>query len=429
MKLLSHIQYRLAILIVIIFAGISATTDHILPVRLVRLNIQCNTQPLGTIIAQTDDPEPTIPVWCLDNLISPQKTGNLDGFGGWIDLFNNNISGNNPAHINDNEIGYHTYEDISAGGGQAISQHWEANNYFVADLNKGALDNGTDLSPAQSFAFQNGKLVLEGDIAASEPGFADASGADNAWAEIDWSTRPNPDASTINDNLYLYGYFRGAYSAGCRLQAHRSLTCAVEADHDLASVTGDQAPCYSVSPARVIEMSGHQQCGSIHSGFSVDFGAPSDAWRICPQGTVDPCLDRFRLEWSQNGFVAYVNGIKFAEDSNWPTQALFPSSITNGSTPIYAHFGEFGDFTDNNVYRFHWGRIAVNPHNSNGSLMTPSASPTFGATPPTPSPTPSISPTPILSPSPFACKLTFNNQTLKGHCLRQTDGSIRFTQP
>jgi Fibronectin type III domain len=73
----------------------------------------------------------------------------------------------------------------------------------------------------------------------------------------------------------------------------------------------------------------------------------------------------------------YVNGIKFGEDSGWPAYAQLPDAVVNGSTPIYAHFGEFGDFTDSNVYRFHWGRVAVNPHNSDGTPAGLSASPSF----------------------------------------------------
>jgi hypothetical protein len=176
-----------------------------------------------------------------------------------------------------------------------------------------------------------------------------------------------------------------------------------------------------------MELSGHQACGSVHSGFAVDFGAPSNAWRVCAAGTVDPCLDRFRLEWSKTGLVAYVNGIKFAEDSGWPAQAQLPDAVVNGSTPIYAHFADWGDFSDSNVYRFHWGRIAANPHNADGSLMAPSASPTFGSQPsPTPSPTPSASPTPTPAPTPFSCNLRYGGSGHPGTCVRQADGSIVF---
>ncbi len=262
------------------------------------------------------------------------------------------------------------------------------------------------------------------------------------WGEVVWSASQALDSSNTDDALYSYGYHRGFWTAGCRIQAHRSLTCAVEADHDLSSTTGDQFPCFSVPPARVMELSGHQQCGTTHSGFAVDFGAPSAAWRTCPppplgpdgkplpdKYQVDPCLDRFRFEWSQAGLVAYVNGIKFAEDSGWPSYAQLPASIADGSTPVYMHMADWGDFSSSDTYRFHWGRSAANPHDAAGNLLAPSASPTFGTQPrpsPTPSPTPSASPTPTPSPTPFACNLRYGGVGHPGTCVRQPDGSIVF---
>ena len=409
-----------------------------------RLTAANCSQPVGTDF-QPGDPEPTVPIWCTTTPSAPQQTGSSDGFGGWIDKFENTISGNQPAHLSDGEIGYHVYN--VAPGTTSQAQHWEANGYFMADLARLGGEQGTDLSPMQSFTFQNRKLVIEGDVAAATPGFSDPNGADEVWPEIDFSTSPTPNESQTNDGLYLYGYFKGAWASGCRLQAKRSETCAVQADHDLASTTGDQPPCWSAPPARVMELSGFQYCGQ-HSGFDVAFGSPQNAWRQCPSGTVDPCLDRFRIEWTQSSITLYVNGILFGQDTNWPAASQLPESVVNGSTPIYAHFGEFGDFSSSSVYRFHWGRIAVNPHNADGTpagpsatcqflgncgggpTPTPSGTPTPTPTPTsTPTPTPSASPTPTPAPTPFACNLRYGGVGHAGHCLQQADGSIRFTTP
>lgn len=419
--------------------------------------VGCGTAPIGTANLP-DDPEPTVPAWCLSApLGSAPQSGGSDGHGGWIDSFSPGVNGSTPAHLgiacpttaqcSSIENGYTLQDNISAGG-TTTSQHFIANDYFEVDLAKQSNFNGADLSPNQTVHFENGKMVLEADVAASEPGFADSNGADEVWPEVVWSTSQALNSDDTNDALYSYGYHKGFWTAGCRIQAHRSLTCAVEADHVLSSTTGDQFPCFSVAPSRVMEISGHQQCGTVHSGFSVDFGAPSNAWRICPAGTVDPCLDRFRFEWSKAGLVAYVNGIKFAEDSGWPAESQLPDSIVDGSTPIFAHYADWGDFSGG-VYRFHWRRIAAQPHNPDGSLMGPSASPTFGQTPPSPTPSPSPSATPTASPSPssspsptpspsptstpaptpFACNLRYGGSGHAGTCVRQSDGSIRFTQP
>jgi hypothetical protein len=152
----------------------------------------------------------------------------------------------------------------------------------------------------------------------------------------------------------------------------------MEADHALSTTTNDKPPCFSAPATRVFELSGFQACGATHSGFATDFGASKTAWRQCQTNQMDIfCRDRFRLEWSQDGFVAYVNGIEYARDTGWPGYAQIPASIVSGQTPVYAYFGEWGDFSDANVYRFHWGRLAVNPHDASGGLLAPSAAPSY----------------------------------------------------
>ena len=157
----------------------------------------------------------------------------------------------------------------------------------------------------------------------------------------------------------------------------RNVVCALEADKAIPT-NGDKAPCFSVAESRVFELSAFQACGTTHSGFAADFGAPKAAWRQCQPNQVDTyCRDRFRFEWSQSGFVAYVNGIKYAEDTGWPGYAQIPAAIASGKRPVYAFFGEWGAFRDANVYRFHWGRIAVNPHDANGNPLAPSAATSY----------------------------------------------------
>lgn len=434
------------------FLGLGVAFALLLPTLITvrpALAASCPT-PIGTANLSTD-PEPTVPIFCVSGLGSPQKTGATDGFGGWIDQFNNTVSGNSPAHLNDGEIGYHTVS-IANGGGSAQSQHWEANGYFVGDVSKSTADQGIDLSPMQSATFQNGKLVIEADVSAGQPGFKTSVGGDIFWPEVDWSTSPTPTELNAPETLYGYGYFSSNWSGGCRVQAKHALTCALEdsqTDRPLAGETQDQGPCFPAASNRVMEVSGFEACGTKHFGFSEDFGAPTGAFRSCSDGTVDLCMDRFRFEWSQAGLVVYVNGVKFAEDSGWDVNHQIPASIANGSTPVFAHFFDFGDSADGNVYRVHWARIAVNPHNPDGTPSpptascqflnncsspspTPAPSPTPSAMPtptptPTPSPTPSTSPTP--SPASFKCIEVDSRNGLvsrTGTCIANSDGSITF---
>jgi hypothetical protein len=329
----------------------------------------CGTVPVGQA-NPSSEVEPLQPVWCLGAMAPEPTTRQLDRWGGWQDAFQTNVQA---GHFNNGDMGYHVFDGLS-NGDAVKTRHFVNNNHWMLDMSH---DNGgAALSPSQAFHFENGKLVLEADVAAGVPGYFSSQG-DIVWPEIDWSTSPTPTPK-VADGLYLYGHFGGQWAAGCRLNGGRNLICAMEADHALATTTNDKPPCFSAPETRVFELSGFQACGATHSGFATDFGAPKTAWRQCQTNQMDVfCRDRFRLEWSRDGFVAYVNGIEYARDTGWPGYAQIPASIVSGRTPVYAYFGEWGDFSDANVYRFHWGRLAVNPHDANGGLLTPSVAPSY----------------------------------------------------
>jgi hypothetical protein len=334
----------------------------------------CSTVPIGQANPSAE-PEPMQPIWCASGLAAEPTIRTLDSFGGWTDSFQTNVQ---MGQLNDGQMGYRVFDSMTNGGAidptQVRSQHFVNNNHWMVDMSHN--NGGAVLSPNQAFHFENGKLVLEADVAAGIPGYFDSFG-DIVWPEIVWSTAPAPTGKVV-DNLYTYGQFGGAWASGCRLNAERDMICSLESPTALASTNNDTYPCFSFAPDRVMEISAFEQCGSTHYGGAVSFGAPATAWRACQANQMDMfCRDRFRLEWTQSGFTAYVNGILFFQDSGWPGYAQIPTSIVNGSTPIYAYFGEWGDFSDSNVYRFHWGRLAVNPHDSSGNLLGPSASPSY----------------------------------------------------
>ena len=52
-----------------------------------------------------------------------------------------------------------------------------------------------------------------------------------------------------------------------------------------------------------------------------------------------------------------------------------PSSAINGNW--YVNFTDWEDQPSAAVYRFHWGRLAINPHDTTGQIMPPSMVPTF----------------------------------------------------
>ncbi len=338
-------------------------------------NANCSPQavPVGQAWPSME-PEPQFPIWCYT--LANEPTTAVAGANDWLDMFQTNVQ---MGSLEDGNMNYRVFNNLNNTGtantSQSKSKHFVNNNHWMIDMTHD--NNGAAIAPNKAFRFENGKLVIEADVAAGIPGYVDSGGGDIVWPEVDWSTSPQPTGNVV-DGLYIYGQFGGSWASGCRMSAGRRLTCALEADHALSSVTNDQPPCFSVDPSRVWELSGFQQCGSTHFGGAVDFGAPSYAWRMCQPNQMDMfCRDRFRFEWTQNSLTVYVNGYLFFQDSGWPAASQIPTSIVNGSTPIYAYFGEWGDFSDSNVYRFHWQRLAVNPHDSSGNIVAPSAAPSF----------------------------------------------------
>ena len=395
--------------------------------------------PLVPVGQVSPDPvaEPLAPAWCLT--LQPEPISAVQGPNEWLDEFETDV---NTGRLNDLDMGYRVFDNLSNTGstlnGQVRSQHFVNQNHWVTDFTRN--NGGADLSPNRSFHFENGKLIIEAEVAATYAGYG--SDGDVVWPEIEWSTAPAPTGQVV-DGLYMYGQFGGNWVGGCRVQARRSLTCAVQADHTLNVTANDQPPCFQASPTRVMEISGFQQCGSSHFGGSVDFGAPSNAWRIC-QANQDNwfCRDRFRFEWTRSSLTVYINGILFLQDADWPSFAQLPDHVVSGNTPVYAHFGEWGDFSDSNVYRIHWGYLHINPHDDHGNFAAPSAAESFcpdqpfqtcpipgeseGLRPPplrTPTPTPSprpSTPAPTLTPPPAPARSPTRGPAASGPLVGNT---------
>jgi hypothetical protein len=260
------------------------------------------------------------------------------------------------------------------------------------------------LRPDRSFHAENGKLVVEGDVAAGKQVYSG-----NEWAEFVISTAGQPDINPPDaaEQAYAYGRFKGFPTFGCRLQDSGQNTCAGFTGSALPfPATGDKPPCFSLDPDRLWELSFFQNCGDNFGG--VHFGGFPDparsVWRSCPADQpYDVCLDRFRIELTRSSLVIYVNGIRYFEDSGWDTLHQLPAALFNG--PVYAYFADWSTVSPNPVYRFHWERLAVNPHQPNGSFAPPSASPSYCPSQPqftcaSGNPTPTPTPPPVASATP-----------------------------
>ena len=323
----------------------------------------------------SSEPEPMGPVWCFT--FEPGPTTRMAGDNDWVDSFDTQMQ---MQRLEDGDLGYRVFNNLDSGGhigngSQVQSQHFANSNHWMVDMTHN--NGGADLSPDQAFRFENGRLVIEADVAAAIPAYA--SPGEDVWPEVLWSTSPTPTGNVV-DGLYLYGQFGGSWVGGCRLHSSRGVTCAVQADRAIPVPKIDEFPCFPAPPTRVMEISGFQQCGASHFGGAPDHGGPAHAWRSCRDNQMDMyCRDRFRFEWARDSLTVYVNGVRYFSDAGWPADRQLPDAIASGATPVYVHFGEWADFRGPEVYRIHWDRLAVNPHDTDGSLVGPTASPFYCA--------------------------------------------------
>ncbi len=311
--------------------------------------------PISTDCWPTDTPAGSLPgqpppVLC--NIVNAGPDTSVPGNNRWFDAFDHGLSFANFANT-----GYQLFE---AAGGIYKSIHWRHANHWMVDIVPHANDNtpysglgGAIMRPNSSFHFENGKLVVETDVAAGMLAYAN-----KAWPEIVVSMGSAPEGPTQGGSTYAYDLFPSSWTLGCRLQTERRPICALKDD------SGNYES--GTSSYRVWEMSWFQLVGTEVFG-GTEFGEQGNYWRLCQ--TTDPdsqCRDRFRLELTQTSLTMYVNGIKYFEQTGLPP---LPDSFVNGD--LYVYFASMQAGHDADTIRFHWDRVAINPDEP------PSAAPGF----------------------------------------------------
>jgi hypothetical protein len=251
------------------------------------------------------------------------------------------------VRFDDGDLGYRIFDSVGAAGGR--TQHFLNNNHWMDD-NAGGFTGGAMMRPDRSFRFEGNKLVIETDVAASIPAYEG-----EAWTEVDVSLAPAPTGRIVDD-LYGYGAFGGYWTFGCRLQPDRNPICALYDDSG-RTVFDD---------GRVWEISFFQQIGDTFGGGP--WGESEAYWRECGPNQMDMfCRDRFRLELQSNRFSLYVNGHLYfqqtvAANTTIPglrKGQMFPDAMLRGD--VFVYMTDFQVRPSEPVYRFHWGRLAVNP--------------------------------------------------------------------
>lgn len=335
--------------------------------------------PLGTTpprgqASPSIEAEPMGAVWCFP--LAPAPPTRVSGPNSWVDDFDTNQQ---MVRLDSGDMDYVIFDMVHNQYGKV--KHFINANHWMVDLQGvnnqtpagWTLMSGATMRPNRSFTFENGRLVVELDVAAAVPEYDDGN---QLWPEVTWSTSP----AIVNDaveNLYIYGHFKGHWASGCRINTGRYFTCALQYPH--APIPAEaRNRCGAITDGnRLWEISHFQQCGTVHN-YGIMPEKENRPWRQCRANQMDMfCRDRLRFEWSKAGLVTYVNGVKFFEDSGWPAAQQLPEQIVNGTTPLYVYFGQRGGMRTPHVLRVHWDRIAVNPRDADTHIQPPTQSPSY----------------------------------------------------
>jgi hypothetical protein len=364
--------------------------------------------PGGEVASNTEDPH--VPTYCLPSAPVHAPT-RVSGTNDWVDNFVQDSNGT--FRFDDGDFDYKQFE----AGNIGRTRHLVVGDGWINDQEV-RYGGGIAMRPNRTFHAENGKLVMEADVAAGTNAYSG-----NAWPEFVVTTQAEPDLQAPDppEQAYGYGRWRGSPTFGCRLQDAGSFTCAAFTGTTLGQTpnTSDKAPCFSLQEDRLWELSFFQGCGNyfpggVHFGGTPSVSGPdgplSKYFRQCsPTQEYDACMDRIRVEITRTSMVWYVNGARYFEDSGWDRLHQIPDAIF--TQPVYAYFVDFQSIdSSQKSFRFHWGHLAVNPHQANGSFSAPSASAEWleanGGTPPPPTPTPApaatSTPVPAATSTPVA---------------------------
>jgi hypothetical protein len=304
------------------------------------------------------------PIWCFNNLAQEPSTFQ-SGPNDWVDDFATNVQ---MGQLNDGDMGYRIFPRFHNDGSANQTQHFVNNNHWMTD-SAGGTTNGATLRPNRSFTFEHGKLVVEADVASGITDYGNGT----VWPEITISMAPNPTPRIV-DSLYAYGAFGGFWTVGCRLHTGGASICAMESAAN--NIANNQKSCNAEAPSRVMEISDFEICGTTHSGGN-RFGDNGTYWRQCQHNQIEAyCFDRFRLELTKSSLTLFVNGHQYFQDAGWDPIHQLPDSMVNGGQ-VYAYFSDWRSNPKAPAYRFFWERLAVNPHNPDGSLAPPTPSDYF----------------------------------------------------
>lgn len=307
------------------------------------------------------EPEPLRPAWCYRLAAMPVTA--RSGPNSWLDDFDTKTS---MGRLADRDMGYRLFDAVEHRGTRT-SAVFVNNDHWMVDTADGG-NGGVLLRPDRTFRFEDGRLVVEADVAAGIPEYADS-----ASVEVIVSTAPGPTGRVV-DHQYGYGAFGGHWTFGCRFQSDRRVTCAL---FNPTGSPGDPV-VFGNELGRVWQMLPFQAVGRVAAPGVPTGGEP--VFRTCADNQMDLyCRDRFRLELAADSVRVLVNGEPYFEQSDIVPAYRLPAEFL--AADLYVYFSSWVNRPTAEAYRFHWDRLGVNPRDAAGVRLPPSAAPSFGVRP------------------------------------------------
>ena len=339
--------------------------------------VDCTRPPQGAL-------PPARPLWCDLPLPQPGGSTARQAENAWADDFQHGLSLSGMQGAGYRLFQNESLEQTAENAGRKVhpSLHFRHQDHWMADVHHatsvGGERNGYGgayLRPDRAFRFDaEGRLVVEFDFAA---GVLEYGG--NNWGELIVTTGPAPDNTTHGFTLTDtdgFSNFRGHWTFGTKLKPSRDF-------NDSFLINDDTSPDTLKRPSF-----------KRHLYERVGGGGPwvpgGEAFRLC-EGT-DPdtdCRDRFRIEFDAGAdtITWTVNGVRYHQAH---VEKGLPAGLTDAPA-LYVYFVSwvYRNSEGPNVTRFHWDRVAVNPHLLGDGPAPPTATATA-----TPSATPTIPPDP-----------------------------------
>jgi hypothetical protein len=323
--------------------------------RHVRCPGERDDTPLGAL-------PPAKPMLC--DVLGPAVDTARHGPNRWVDNFEHGatMSGLAPSYVRGR---------VGDGG---VARHFIHNNHWMVDIRSDSGQYPTLLAawmrPRARFRPKpNGRVVIVFETATPIAGTRDVDAISDSWPEFAISTAPAPTgmnpwgSAFLRNGTYFYEAFANADVMGCRMQQSRHPICAFyRAGSDTAG-----------APDRLWEV--NQNGTDVRFEFGGDPSGPglADAWATCSQ-TDDPdtrCRNTFRVTLTSHririgvkkpggAFVRYYEAVPCNDREGCTGGQL--GRILNAPGGFYVYFADFAYRIENDeVIRFHWDRIAINP--------------------------------------------------------------------